>query len=68
MPSFATDFPIDYKIKRGLIIDVMKKLCLNVPRKFKYKADLKAKFQERNGISNKEEEGKEVVTGKDPTN
>ena len=44
MPSFATDFPIDYKIKRGLIIDVMKKLCLNVPRKYKYKADLKAKF------------------------
>ena len=44
MPSFATDFPIDYKIKRGLIIDVMKKLCLNVPRKNKYKAELKAKF------------------------
>lgn len=50
MPSFATDFPIDYKIKRGLIVDVMRKLCLNVPRKQKYKAEMKAKFEERNGI------------------
>ena len=53
MPSFATDFPIDYKIKRGLIVDVMRKLCLNVPRKLKYKAEIKAKFEERNGILTK---------------
>ncbi len=33
MPSFATDSPLDYKIKRGLIVDVMKTLCLNVKRK-----------------------------------
>ena len=53
MPSFATDFPIDYKIKRGLIVDVMRKLCLNVPRKLKYKFEIKAKFEERNGILTK---------------
>ena len=53
MPSFATDFPIDYKIKRGLIVDVLKKLCLNIDRKRKYKAEMKAKFEERNGLLNK---------------
>lgn len=30
MPSFTTDSPLDYKIKRGLIFDVMKTLCLSV--------------------------------------
>ena len=53
MPSFATDFPIDYKIKRGLIVDVLRKLCLNNDRKRRYKAEMKAKFEERNGLLNK---------------
>ena len=71
MPSFATDFPIDYKIKRGLIVDVMKKLCLNIDRKRKYKAEMKAKFEERNGLLNKaqtivmDDEKKKVEDGKD---
>ena len=44
MPSFRTDFPIDYKIKRGLIVDVMNKLCLDGPRKVRYRQEQKAKM------------------------
>jgi len=37
MPSLATDSPIDIKIKRGLISDVMRTLCLSTDRRAKYK-------------------------------
>ena len=47
MPSFATESPLDYKIKRGLIFDVMKTLCLSVQRKNRYKIERKAKLNER---------------------
>jgi len=46
-PSFATDSPLDYRIKRGLIVDTLKTLCLSVHRKKRYKAERKAKIQER---------------------
>ena len=39
MPSFATDSELDLIIKKGLIIDVLKTLCLSVKRKKKYKRD-----------------------------
>jgi len=39
MPSFATDSPLDIKIKRGLITDVLKTLCLSFPRKKAYKEE-----------------------------
>jgi len=47
MPSFATGSPLDYKIKRGLIIDTLKMLCLSVNRKRQYKNEKKAKIDER---------------------
>ena len=47
MPSFATDSPIDYKIKRQLLTDVLKTLNLNVDRKRRYKAEKKARINER---------------------
>jgi len=36
MPSFASPGPIDYKVKRGLITDTIKLLCLNIDRKKAY--------------------------------
>jgi hypothetical protein len=47
MPSFATDAPLDYKVKKGLIHDVMKTLNLTVNRKHQYKEERKAKLQDR---------------------
>ena len=47
MPSFATDSPLDYKIKRGLIIDVLKTLCLDITRKKQYKSERMNKIYER---------------------
>lgn len=44
MPSLATESPLDVKIKRGLTTDVMKKLCLNVRRKERYKQERRAKL------------------------
>lgn len=46
-PSFATDSPIDYRIKRGLIVDTLKTLCLNTKRKKAYKNEYKAKIEAR---------------------
>jgi tubulin polyglutamylase TTLL6/13 len=46
MPSFATDAPLDYNIKKNLIIDTIKLLCLSMDRKRQYKAERKAKIQE----------------------
>lgn len=36
-PSFATDTPLDYKIKKNLIHDTMKLLNLSIQRKKIYK-------------------------------
>lgn len=47
MPSFATDSPLDYKIKRGLVLDVLKTLSLTVRRRNLYKTERKAKLAER---------------------
>ena len=47
MPSFATDSPLDYKIKRGLLIDVLKTLCLDITRKKQYKSERMNKIYER---------------------
>lgn len=47
MPSFATDSPLDYKIKRGLILDVLKTLSMTVKRRNQYKTERKAKLAER---------------------
>ena len=44
-PSLKTDSPIDIRIKRGLVIDVMKKLCLTVARKTQYKMERKARLE-----------------------
>ena len=44
MPSFATDSTLDYQVKRGLIVDVLKTLCLSMKRKNKYKADRRRKM------------------------
>ena len=47
MPSFATDAPLDYRVKRGLIVDVLKTLCLNMKRKNKYKVERKNRMTDR---------------------
>ena len=47
MPSFATGSPLDYKIKRGLIIDTIRLLNLNLNRKRQYKNERKAKLEAR---------------------
>ena len=47
MPSFVTDSALDYRIKRGLIVDVLRTLCLSMKRKRKYKADRARRMTER---------------------
>ena len=47
MPSFTTDSPLDIKIKRGLVSDVFKTLCLSYRRKKAYKDERAARMQER---------------------
>lgn len=47
MPSFATDSSLDYRVKRGLITDVLKTLCLNMPRRNRYKKERRQKMTER---------------------
>jgi hypothetical protein len=47
MPSFATDSSLDYRVKKGLIDDVLKTLCLNVKRKNQYKHEKKNKLLDR---------------------
>lgn len=46
MPSLATDSPLDYRIKKGIVVDIMKKLVLNIRRKYQYKAERKARLTE----------------------
>ena len=36
-PSFSTNNVVDIKAKRGIIIDVLKKLLLSMPRKNEYR-------------------------------
>ena len=47
MPSFATDSALDYRIKKGVVVDVLKTLNLSVRRKRKYKADRARRMTDR---------------------
>jgi hypothetical protein len=47
MPSFATDSSLDYKVKRGLITDCLKTLCLSMKRRNQYKKERRKKMDER---------------------
>jgi len=47
MPSFATDSTLDYRIKRGLITDCLKTLCLNMKRKNAYKVERRNRMTDR---------------------
>ena len=47
MPSFQTDSPLDYRVKRGLLVDCMRTLCLSIKRKRKYKIDKRARLTDR---------------------
>ena len=47
MPSFATDSWLDQKVKRGLLVDCMKCLCLSMKRKRKYQKEKRARMTER---------------------
>jgi len=46
-PSFVCDTPLDTKIKRGLLIDVIKLLNLSYTKKQKFKRDKANEFQRR---------------------
>lgn len=43
-PSFTTDSPLDFKIKKNLIHDTIKLLNLSYQRKMKYKREKAAEF------------------------
>jgi len=47
MPSFATDSSLDLRIKKGLIQDCLKTLCLNMKRKGGYKKEKRNKINDR---------------------
>jgi len=47
MPSFQTDSPLDYRVKRGVLVDSIRTLALTVKRKRKYKIDKRAKLTDR---------------------
>ena len=46
-PSFACDTPLDTKIKRGLVCDVIKLLNLSITKKQKFKREKATEFQKR---------------------
>jgi len=46
-PSFTTDSPLDYKIKKALIQDTIKILNLSISRKLRTKGSKKAEMQKR---------------------
>ena len=46
-PSFVCDTPLDTKIKRGLLCDVVKMLNLSVSKKNKFKRDKAKEFEKR---------------------
>jgi tubulin polyglutamylase TTLL6/13 len=43
-PSFTTDSPLDYKIKKALITDTIKILNLSIKRKLKVKGNKRAEM------------------------
>jgi hypothetical protein len=47
MPSFQTDSTLDLRVKKGLIQDVLKTLCLNMNRKNSYKKEKRNKINDR---------------------
>lgn len=47
MPSFATDSPLDYKIKQGVINDAIALLNLSTKRRNRTKKEKKAELQRR---------------------
>ena len=47
MPSFATESPLDLRIKKGLIQDCLKTLGLNMNRKNAYKKEKRNKVNDR---------------------
>lgn len=46
-PSFTTDSPLDFKIKKNLIYDSIKLLNLSYWKKMKYKKQKALEFQKR---------------------
>ena len=46
-PSFICDTPLDTKIKRGLLVDVIKLLNLSYTKKQKFKREKANEFQKR---------------------
>ena len=47
MPSFATDSPLDYKIKQGVINDAIALLNLSIKRRTRTKREKKQELQRR---------------------
>ena len=47
MPSFQTESPLDYRVKKGLLVDCFKTLDLSMKRKRKYKRDKMARMTDR---------------------
>jgi len=46
-PSFTTDTPLDFKIKKAVITDAISLLNLNWKKRYRYKQLEKIKFQKR---------------------
>ena len=46
-PSFSTDSPLDFKIKKGVILDTFKLLSFSYYKKTKYKREKQQEFQKR---------------------
>jgi tubulin polyglutamylase TTLL6/13 len=46
-PSFTTDSPLDYKIKKALITDTIKILNLSIKRKLRTKGNKRAENMKR---------------------
>jgi len=46
-PSFSTDSPLDFKIKKNLISDTIRLLNLSLAKKIKYKKQKQIEFQKR---------------------
>ena len=47
MPSFATDSPLDARVKRGLLADCFKTLCMTNEKKMACKRDIEEKIKNR---------------------
>ena len=46
-PSFSTDSPLDFKIKKNLIADTIRMLNLSYAKKIKFKRQKAMEFQKR---------------------